>query len=113
LRIEKAEQARMKDAYSTVRYGTPGASESDKVELCGIEKGTKNRYKDILPFEHARVRLPDRADEECDYINASYIHATRSNKRYIASQGPLPATFDVSWVNTVPISRACFTKRTV
>ncbi|GKT56341.1 protein-tyrosine phosphatase [Colletotrichum tofieldiae] len=94
LNIEKAEQSRMKAAYSMF-----GGAEKDKSvpQLCGIEKGGKNRYKDILPFEHARVKLQGRPDGACDYVNASHIKASRSNKRYIASQGPLPATFEDFW----------------
>ncbi|KAK3387860.1 hypothetical protein B0H63DRAFT_448662 [Podospora didyma] len=92
LRIELEEQLRMKAAYSV------GQSHSDEhIQLSGIEKGGKNRYKDILPFEHARVRLMDRPDGACDYVNASHIQANRSHKRYIASQGPLPATFEDFW----------------
>jgi len=99
LRIERAEQSRMREAYATFRpldgrnaaaYG--GAT---TVRLSGIEKGGKNRYKDILPFDHARVRLQGRPEGSCDYVNASHLRATRSHKRYIASQGPLPATFEV------------------
>lgn len=94
LQIERNEQSRMKDAYAAF---TPGGAEKSRfgVRLSGVEKGVKNRYKDILPFEHARVRLAHRNEGSCDYINASYVQASRSNKRYIASQGPLPATFDV------------------
>ncbi|EFX06625.1 protein tyrosine phosphatase [Grosmannia clavigera kw1407] len=97
LRIELAEQSRMKNAYSVFNtsVGVPGGS--GKVQLSGIEKGIKNRYKDILPFEHARVRLHGRSEGTCDYINASHIRAGRSLKRYIASQGPLPATFEDFW----------------
>ncbi|RYP40819.1 hypothetical protein DL767_001465 [Monosporascus sp. MG133] len=97
LQIERNEQSRMRDAYSAF---TPGGLQSNShgaVRLSGVEKGVKNRYKDILPFEHARVRLADREEGACDYINASYIKASRSNKRYIASQGPLPATFEDFW----------------
>lgn len=96
LSIEKDEQSRMKAAYSMF-----GESQKDKnaPQLCGIEKGVKNRYKDILPFEHARVKLQGRPDGACDYVNASHIKASRSNKRYIATQGPLPATFEVSILN--------------
>ncbi|TDZ67362.1 Tyrosine-protein phosphatase 1 [Colletotrichum trifolii] len=94
LSIEKEEQSRMKAAYSAF-----SGSQKDKniPQLCGVEKGGKNRYKDILPFEHARVKLQGRPDGACDYVNASHIKASRSNKRYIASQGPLPATFDDFW----------------
>uniref|UniRef100_L2GHM9 protein-tyrosine-phosphatase n=1 Tax=Colletotrichum fructicola (strain Nara gc5) TaxID=1213859 RepID=L2GHM9_COLFN len=94
LSIEKEEQSRMKAAYSMF-----GGDQKDKKvpQLCGIEKGGKNRYKDILPFEHARVKLQGRPEGACDYVNASHIKASRSNKRYIATQGPLPATFDDFW----------------
>lgn len=99
LAIEVQEQARMKVAYSYINPASAANSTKEttqKVQLCGIEKGTKNRYKDILPFEHARVKLEGKPEGSCDYVNASYVKATRSHKRYIASQGPLPATFEVS-----------------
>ncbi|KAG6235793.1 hypothetical protein E4U24_001415 [Claviceps purpurea] len=94
LDIELAEQSRMRDAYAAFN---PGRNSKGKFQLSGVEKGTKNRYKDILPFEHARVRLQVPHDGLCDYVNASHLSASRSNKRYIASQGPLPATFEDFW----------------
>ncbi|CAJ2510851.1 Uu.00g064760.m01.CDS01 [Anthostomella pinea] len=97
LKIERSEQSRMRAAYAAFNASTPSASGPGKVQLSGVEKGVKNRYKDILPFEHARVRLAHRADGTCDYINASHIQASRSHKRYIAAQGPLPATFEDFW----------------
>ncbi|KAI8625851.1 hypothetical protein F5Y19DRAFT_239480 [Xylariaceae sp. FL1651] len=97
LKIERNEQSRMRDAYSAFNAPSPSQSKHGKVRLCGVEKGVKNRYKDILPFEHARVRLTSHETGACDYINASYIQASRSHKRYIAAQGPLPATFEDFW----------------
>ncbi|KAI1323477.1 hypothetical protein F5Y16DRAFT_383641 [Xylariaceae sp. FL0255] len=97
LNIEKKEQTRMRDAYSAFNAPAPTSSNPDKVQLCGVEKGGKNRYKDILPFEHARVRLQNTNAGACDYINASHVQASRSHKRYIATQGPLPATFEDFW----------------
>ncbi|KAI1480585.1 hypothetical protein F4774DRAFT_418103 [Daldinia eschscholtzii] len=97
LKIERSEQSRMKEAYASFNTSAPPSQTSGRVCLSGVEQGGKNRYKDILPFEHARVRLPDRAQGACDYINASHVQASRSHKRYIASQGPLPATFDDFW----------------
>ncbi|KAI6338167.1 hypothetical protein MCOR30_003093 [Pyricularia oryzae] len=98
LTIEKKEQARMRKAYTAYKSNTssltPGSS---TVEISGIEKGDKNRYNNIFPFEHSRVRLDGRQQGESDYINASHIKATRSHKKYIASQGPLPATFEDFW----------------
>ncbi|KII86372.1 hypothetical protein PLICRDRAFT_125890 [Plicaturopsis crispa FD-325 SS-3] len=68
----------------------------------GVEKGAKNRYRHIWPFEHARVRLHrarcGNSSDEDDYVNASYVQPLGTNKRYIATQGPLPATFTDFWI---------------
>ncbi|KAI1213614.1 protein-tyrosine phosphatase-like protein [Annulohypoxylon truncatum] len=97
LQIERREQSRMKEAYASFNTSATPGLHTGKVCLSGVEKGGKNRYKDILPFEHARVHLTGRPEGVCDYINASHVQASRSYKRYIASQGPLPATFDDFW----------------
>lgn len=94
LNIEREEQSRMKGAYAAFN---PNNAQSANVQLCGVEKGVKNRYKDILPFEHSRVRLQNKSSGSCDYVNASNLSASRTNKRYIATQGPLPATFEDFW----------------
>ena len=101
LGIEKAEQHRMQKALSVnVSYGTPNPLSPEAVQIAGIEKGTKNRYKDMLPYDHARVKLRDVPFGGCDYVNASHIKAQWSNKHYIASQAPVPATFQVRWSYT-------------
>lgn len=97
LNIERAEQKRMQQAYSAnVSYGSPDPKTSKSIQIAGIEKGVKNRYKDMLPYDHSRVRLQNKAAGDCDYVNASHIKAEWSNKYYIASQAPVPATFEVS-----------------
>jgi protein tyrosine phosphatase len=99
LHLELAEQQRMTKALSSgVSYGTP-AADGKHIQIAGIEKGGKNRYNNIWPFEHCRVKLQGRPTGACDYVNASHIKASRSNKQYIASQGPLPATFEVSLIH--------------
>jgi hypothetical protein len=96
LENEKAEQCRMRDALSGgVYYGTAMPAGQNQVQLAGVEKGAKNRYNNIWPYDHARVRLQNCPEGSCDYINASHVKAEWSNKRYIATQGPLPATFQV------------------
>ncbi len=95
LRIEQEEQSRMRGAYAA--FNPNNAQSANNIQLCGVEKGVKNRYKDILPFEHSRVRLQNKASDCCDYVNASNLSASRSNKKYIATQGPLPATFEDFW----------------
>ncbi|KAH0945930.1 hypothetical protein HN011_007928 [Eciton burchellii] len=76
------------------------------------ENRAKNRYKNILPFDHTRVRLKD-IDSNipgADYINANYIKNEEGNgtsgsnsdailfgKCYIATQGCLPNTVQDFW----------------
>ena len=100
LDIEKAEQQRMQQALSgNVLYGSPAVQNTAKsVQIAGIEKGTKNRYKDMLPYDHSRVRLQNIPSGGCDYVNASHVKAEWSHRQYIASQAPVPATFEVSLV---------------
>ncbi|XP_061544325.1 tyrosine-protein phosphatase non-receptor type 22-like isoform X2 [Phycodurus eques] len=53
----------------------------------------KNRYKDILPFDHSRVKLTfTTSNDDTDYINASFIKGVTGAKAYIATQGPLHHT---------------------
>ncbi|KAH9819269.1 hypothetical protein DFH28DRAFT_958323 [Melampsora americana] len=82
-----------------------GASEHPFSISAGVELGYKNRYKNIWPWEHARIRLNGQNGhcEGTDYVNASLIKfelgdAKRVSPRsYIATQGPLASTFDDFW----------------
>ncbi|ETS62384.1 hypothetical protein PaG_03471 [Moesziomyces aphidis] len=68
-----------------------------------LERGADNRYNNIWTYEHSRVRLskPQSAhDSGSDYINASFVQPPQqlgSRRRYIATQAPLPSTFDAFW----------------
>uniref|UniRef100_UPI00398F3D05 tyrosine-protein phosphatase non-receptor type 12-like isoform X2 n=1 Tax=Pristiophorus japonicus TaxID=55135 RepID=UPI00398F3D05 len=54
------------------------------------ENVKKNRYKDILPFDHSRVKLALKiTEQDSDYINANFIKGVYGPKSYIATQGPL------------------------
>lgn len=55
----------------------------------------KNRFRNILPYDYNRVQLKGEAGN--DYINASYITDDQGNRKYIATQGPLPNTIDHFW----------------
>ncbi|KAF9918572.1 hypothetical protein BX616_007728 [Lobosporangium transversale] len=63
----------------------------------GLEKGLKNRYNHIWPFDQTRVKIKECQDEEDDYINASFLNSPFGNKSYIATQAPLPSTFQDFW----------------
>lgn len=81
----------------------------------GFELGRKNRYKDILPYEHSRVKIKpykheniklpliqtlkiqNKITDEQSYINASYLHYPSSKFHYIATQGPLAETVGDFW----------------
>ena len=54
----------------------------------------KNRYRDVSPFDHSRVKL---LDGPSDYINSSLVDMKNAGRRYILSQGPLPATAGHFW----------------
>ncbi|XP_007530251.1 tyrosine-protein phosphatase non-receptor type 22 [Erinaceus europaeus] len=58
----------------------------------------KNRYKDILPYDHSRVGLSlITSDEDSGYINANFIKGVYGPTAYIATQGPLPTTLLDFW----------------
>jgi len=58
----------------------------------------KNRYNNILAYDHSRVRLNSiRGQQGSDYINASYCAGYMNQKAYIATQGPIPETVSDFW----------------
>ncbi|WOL02342.1 protein-tyrosine-phosphatase PTP1 [Canna indica] len=62
----------------------------------------KNRYTDVLPFDNNRIILNSTRDGismGSDFINASSIGVASGEKvsRFIATQGPLPETFEDFW----------------
>ncbi|XP_033955914.1 receptor-type tyrosine-protein phosphatase epsilon-like isoform X3 [Pseudochaenichthys georgianus] len=58
----------------------------------------KNRYPNILPYDHSRVLLSHLDGHLCsDYINASYIDGFKEKNRFIAAQGPKLETLADFW----------------
>lgn len=58
----------------------------------------KNRYTDVLCFDHSRVVLSCIEDEpNSDYINANFVDGYKQKNAYISTQGPLPKTSHDFW----------------
>jgi len=70
-----------------------------KTALVNLNKN-KNRYSNVLPPEKTRVKLKVVAGEEgSDFINANFISGLipGTEREYVATQGPLQATFGDFW----------------
>lgn len=58
----------------------------------------KNRYGDVLPYDHSRVILSTQNDDAAsDYINANFVDGYKQKSAFIATQGPLPETYSDFW----------------
>lgn len=62
------------------------------------ENKAKNRYKNIIPFDHTRVTLSELdGSPGSDYINANFIDGYDHHCKFIATQGPVANTFGDFW----------------
>ncbi|XP_029603669.1 tyrosine-protein phosphatase non-receptor type 2-like [Salmo trutta] len=59
------------------------------------ENQNRNRYRDVSPYDHSRVKLEN---SENDYINASLVMVEEAQRIYILSQGPLKNTCSHFWL---------------
>lgn len=90
--------------YSEIRSRQPdGTFENARLR----SNLTKNRYTDVLCYDHSRVVLSHENDEDDptgDYINANYVDGYKQKNAYISTQGKLPsnkrnASFTTKLVN--------------
>ncbi|XP_073467100.1 receptor-type tyrosine-protein phosphatase alpha isoform X2 [Aquarana catesbeiana] len=62
------------------------------------ENKEKNRYVNILPYDHSRVHLSSiEGVPDSDYINASFINGYQEKNKFIAAQGPKEETVNDFW----------------
>jgi len=63
------------------------------------KNSSKNRYRDVLPFDHSRIKLHEISNTfHSDYINASFISDVNPRQpEYIATQAPLDNTVADFW----------------
>lgn len=105
IRLENfAEHYRIMSADSDFRF----SEEFEELKHVGREQSCtaadlpcnrpKNRFTNILPYDHSRFKLQPVDDEEgSDYINASYVPGHNSPREFIVTQGPLHSTRDDFW----------------
>ncbi|XP_056868883.1 receptor-type tyrosine-protein phosphatase mu-like isoform X3 [Takifugu flavidus] len=89
-----AEGYGFKEEYESFFEGQSAPWDSAKKD----ENRMKNRYGNIIAYDHSRVRLqPQDGENGSDYINANYIDGYHRPNHYIATQGPMQETVYDFW----------------
>ncbi|XP_062311308.1 receptor-type tyrosine-protein phosphatase mu-like isoform X2 [Osmerus eperlanus] len=89
-----AEGYGFKEEYESFFEGQSAPWDSAKKD----ENRMKNRYGNIIAYDHSRVRLqPQEGETTSDYINANYVDGYHRPNHYIATQGPMQETVYDFW----------------
>ncbi|KAJ8011079.1 hypothetical protein DPEC_G00054460 [Dallia pectoralis] len=89
-----AEGYGFKEEYESFFEGQSAPWDSAKKD----ENRMKNRYGNIIAYDHSRVRLqPLEGEQNSDYINANYVDGYHRPNHYIATQGPMQETVFDFW----------------
>ncbi|XP_075777076.1 receptor-type tyrosine-protein phosphatase mu isoform X9 [Pelodiscus sinensis] len=89
-----AEGYGFKEEYESFFEGQSAPWDSAKKD----ENRMKNRYGNIIAYDHSRVRLQTiEGETNSDYINGNYIDGYHRPNHYIATQGPMQETIYDFW----------------
>ncbi|XP_053476551.1 receptor-type tyrosine-protein phosphatase mu-like [Ictalurus furcatus] len=89
-----AEGYGFKEEYESFFKGQAAPWDSAKKD----ENRMKNRYGNIIAYDHSRVQLQAiEWEQRSDYINANYISGYHRPNHYIATQGPMQETVYDFW----------------
>nr|XP_039259572.1 receptor-type tyrosine-protein phosphatase mu-like [Styela clava] len=90
--LKADENMQFREQYQEIK--TKSKANAPPTTVGGSEEMmTKNRYKNILPYDTSRVSLKGQGVD--GYINACYVNGIK--KQFIATQGPLPNTKADFW----------------
>ncbi|KAK3880679.1 hypothetical protein Pcinc_014837 [Petrolisthes cinctipes] len=93
--LEKDSQRGLEEEYARLKEQSPQHSSDIASMDCNM---IKNRFINILPFDHTCVKLPlASTDAGSNYINASYISDTQNGYYFVATQGPKPISVSDFW----------------
>nr|DBA14996.1 TPA: hypothetical protein GDO54_004263 [Pyxicephalus adspersus] len=96
VRIRSADDGKLfREEYNSLQMGNPQGS----FDVANRDENReKNRYPNILPYDHSRLVLTPIEGCVCsDYINASYIDGYKEKNKFIAAQGPKQDTVNDFW----------------
>ncbi|KFQ16523.1 Receptor-type tyrosine-protein phosphatase epsilon, partial [Leptosomus discolor] len=96
IRMRSADEGKLfREEFNSL---TPGYVQGTFEMANKEENREKNRYPNILPYDHSRVILTQiDGVPPSDYINASYIDGYKEKNKFIAAQGPKQETVNDFW----------------
>ncbi|XP_063870793.1 receptor-type tyrosine-protein phosphatase H-like [Scylla paramamosain] len=93
--LEEDTQRRLEEEFEQVQQSS---GKHPTVAASQDHNKDKNRFRNILPFDHSRVILsPEAGQADSDYINANYIKDAWGRDSFIACQAPMEGTIGDFW----------------
>ncbi|XP_064407623.1 mucin-3A-like isoform X2 [Halichondria panicea] len=91
--LHKDDDTDFESEYRSIKDG----NHSWNVAQLPQNKFKKNRFTNIFPYDHCRVKLQSTDTPGSDYINASWIKGYKRDNAYVAAQGPMASTVEDFW----------------
>lgn len=92
-RLKSNDNLKFSQEYESIEPGQQFTWDNSNMEV----NKPKNRYANVIAYDHSRVVLLPTDVPGSDYANANYCDGYRKQNAYIATQGPLPETFGDFW----------------
>ncbi|XP_026465523.1 tyrosine-protein phosphatase Lar-like [Ctenocephalides felis] len=92
-RLKANDNLKFAQEYESIETGQTFTWDHSNMEV----NKPKNRYANVIAYDHSRVILQPTESRGGDYINANYCDGYRRNNAYVATQGPLQETASDFW----------------